>query len=98
MWMKIERRMIGYHEQDLFNGRHVLDGKMFQVKLPSGVVMTLPARVRARTLLQREMPIIKTEEHIYFAVPYEGLREVWLRGIDVEVQEPDAARKTAKRK
>lgn len=87
-WLKITRRMKSYHEQDFLDGQtHIPDGKMFLVKFPSGNTMELAARVRSRTLLQREIPLIKTEEHVYFAVPYQGLKEIWFRGIDVEVQE-----------
>lgn len=88
-WGKIERVRHGIVQQDRFNGEGVTEGTMFFVRFPNGEVMTLPAIVRRRGIVEAKRPFVEVEEVVYFSVPYKGMSQLWMRGIDVEVQPVD---------
>lgn len=88
-WLKIVREDHGLHQRDEINGSRIQDGTMFRVRFPSGKILELPALVRHEVVVMDDKhprPFLRAEERVYFAVPFEGLQQIWLRGLDVEVQ------------
>lgn len=97
-WKKIVRVTNEFRVEDLFNTRNIPPGKMFRVRFPSGSIMTLPAIIQHETLLISEVPFFQIAKRVFFSVQYEGLPSIWVRGIDVEVQEFFDASKHKKKK
>jgi hypothetical protein len=96
-WGKIERVRHGIVQQDQFDGAGVKQGTMFFVRFPNGETMTLPAIVRRRGIVEAKRPFVEVEEVVYFAVPYKGLEQLWMRAIDVEVQPVDGFAQSKKK-
>lgn len=90
VWTQPETVMVGDMAVDMINGQPIHDRVWYLLKFPSGTQMTLQTRVVTEMLKSRSeggigLPGPLNHTIASFALPYEGISEIWFRAVDVLV-------------